>query len=94
MSASIDIHRIATLARLKLTEEEAASYEAQLGRILEYVDTLSRYDLNASQPTAHTMPVFDVLRVDEVREGLPQSATLSNAPRKAMDQFQIPKVVE
>ena len=94
MSASIDIHRIATLARLKLTPEEAAQYEAQLGRVLEYVDTLSRYDLSTAEPAAHAMDIYDVPRPDEPREGLTQEEALSNAPRKVADQFQIPKVVE
>jgi aspartyl-tRNA(Asn)/glutamyl-tRNA(Gln) amidotransferase subunit C len=94
MAASIDIHRIATLARLKLSPEEAAQYGAQLGRVLEYVDTLSRYDLGGAEPAAHAMEVFDVLRPDEPREGFTQEEALSNAPRKVADQFQIPKVVE
>lgn len=94
MSASIDIHRIATLARLELSPEEATQYGAQLGRVLEYVDTLSRYDLAGAEPAAHAMEIFDVLRTDEPREGFSQEEALSNAPRKVADQFQIPKVVE
>jgi Asp-tRNA(Asn)/Glu-tRNA(Gln) amidotransferase C subunit len=40
------------------------------------------------------MPVFDVLRVDEERPGFTQEQCLSNAPKRAGDQFQIPKVIE
>jgi aspartyl-tRNA(Asn)/glutamyl-tRNA(Gln) amidotransferase subunit C len=40
------------------------------------------------------MPVFDVMRTDIARPGFTQDEALSNAPRRAMDQFQIPKVIE
>lgn len=90
----INIPHVATLARLKLTEDEVARYDAQLDGILTYIDTLTKYDLGAVEPTAHAMPVFDVLRADEARPGFSQEEALSNAPRRAGDQFQIPKVIE
>lgn len=90
----INIPHIATLARLKLTAEEEAKYNAQLDGILAYIDTLTRYDLGTAEPTAHAMPVFDVLRPDEPRPGFSQEEALANAPRRVGGQFQIPKVVE
>jgi aspartyl-tRNA(Asn)/glutamyl-tRNA(Gln) amidotransferase subunit C len=89
----IDIHHIAKLSRLALTDEEAKRYEEQLNRILGYIDQLSSYPLDA-EPSAHAMPVFDVIRADVARPGFTQQEALSNAPRRAMDQFQIPKVIE
>jgi aspartyl-tRNA(Asn)/glutamyl-tRNA(Gln) amidotransferase subunit C len=94
MSApSIDIHHVAKLARLSLTDEEAALYQQQLSRVLAHIDQLSAHDL-AAEPSAHALPVFDVVRADVARPGLSQAAALQNAPRQAMDQFQIPKVIE
>ncbi|MCB1277062.1 Asp-tRNA(Asn)/Glu-tRNA(Gln) amidotransferase subunit GatC [Prosthecobacter sp.] len=90
----IDIYHVAKLARLDLTEEEAGHYGAQLDGILSYIDTLTRYDLDGVEPTAHAMPVYDVLRADEPRTGLSQDAALGNAPKRIKDQFQIPKVIE
>ncbi len=89
----IDIHHIAKLSRLALTAEEAKRYEEQLNRILGHIDQLSSYPLDA-EPSAHAMPVFDVIRADVARPGFTQQEALSNAPRRAMDQFQIPKVIE
>jgi aspartyl-tRNA(Asn)/glutamyl-tRNA(Gln) amidotransferase subunit C len=37
----IDIHHIAKLSRLALTDEEAKRYEEQLNRILGHIDQLS-----------------------------------------------------
>lgn len=90
---SIDIHHIAKLSRLALTEEEAVKYQDQLNRILGHIDQLSSHPLEA-EPSAHAMPVFDVMRTDIARPGFTQDEALSNAPRRAMDQFQIPKVIE
>lgn len=90
----INIPHIATLARLKLTDEEVGRYNSQLEGILTYIDTLTQYDLGTVEPTAHAMPVFDVLRADEARPGFSQEEALANAPRRAADQFQIPKVIE
>lgn len=93
-SHQIDIQHIAKLARLRLTEEEAGRYQTQLEGILSYIDTLSRYDLQGVEPTAHAMPVYDVLRADEPRSWFNQNAALLNAPKRHADQFQIPKVIE
>ena len=90
----IDIHHVARLARLALTDEEAKRFESQLDGILSYIDTLTRYNLDGVEPTAHAMPVYDVLRADEPRAGLTQDQALSNAPRRLADQIQIPKVIE
>lgn len=89
-----DIHRVATLARLELTDDEAARYQAQLGDILTYIGKLSEYDLGDAEPTAHAMPVFDVIRPDVTAPSLTPEAALSNAPKAVAGQFQIPKVIE
>lgn len=89
----IDIHHIAKLSRLALTDEEAKRYEEQLNRILGHIDQLSSHTLEA-EPSAHAMPIFDVIRADVARPGFTQQEALANAPRQAMDQFQIPKVIE
>ena len=90
----INIPHIATLARLKLTPEEATRYQQQLDGILTYIDTLAKYDLGEAEPTAHAMPVYDVLRPDEARPGFAQDEALANAPKRVANQFQIPKVIE
>lgn len=90
----INILHVAKLARLELSEEEAGHYARQLGNILTYIDTLTKYDLDGVEPTAHAIPVYDVLRADEERPGFSQEQALSNAPKRHADQIQIPKVIE
>jgi aspartyl-tRNA(Asn)/glutamyl-tRNA(Gln) amidotransferase subunit C len=94
MSGNIDIKRIATLSRLKLTAEEETLYAGQLTNILSHMDVLERYDLSAVEPSAHAMPVYDVWREDAARIAFTAEQALENAPRRSGDQFQITKVVE
>lgn len=93
-SSEIPIRHVATLARLELTDEEAVRYQEQIGQILHYIDVLGWHDLEGVEPTSHALPVLDVIRTDEARPGFSQAEALANAPRRALDQFQIPKVLE
>lgn len=90
----IDINNVATLARLALTDEEAACYRAQLDGILAYIDMLTDCDMDSVDTTAHAMPVFDVLRPDNPRASFDKVEALHNAPKQSGGQFQIPKVIE
>jgi aspartyl-tRNA(Asn)/glutamyl-tRNA(Gln) amidotransferase subunit C len=90
----IDIQRIATLSRLKLTDAEAALYSSQLDKILDYVNVLEKHDLSGVEPSAHARPVFDVWRDDVAAPSFTCEQALANAPRKSGDQFMIGKVVE
>jgi aspartyl-tRNA(Asn)/glutamyl-tRNA(Gln) amidotransferase subunit C len=89
----IDIHRIATLARLKLTEAEAAKYGAQLGNVLDYVAVLEQHDLGSAD-TPLSASAHDVWRDDEARESFTNEQALANAPKKSQGQFLMPRVVE
>jgi aspartyl-tRNA(Asn)/glutamyl-tRNA(Gln) amidotransferase subunit C len=94
MSAAIDIKRIATLSRLKLTAAEEELYTGQLANILKHMDVLGSYNLSKVEPSAHAMPVYDVWREDASRPSFDAEEALANAPRRSGDQFQITKVVE
>lgn len=90
----LDVRYIANLARIRLTDEEAATFQSQLGQVLDYVEQLDALDIDGVEPTAHANPVFNVLRKDMEQESLPQEKTLSNAPRSANGLFMVPKVIE
>jgi aspartyl-tRNA(Asn)/glutamyl-tRNA(Gln) amidotransferase subunit C len=90
----IDIHHVAKLARLKLSDAEAETYGRQLDHVLAYMAVLEKHDLDAAMPTAHAEAVFDVWRNDEPRDGFTNVQALANAPKKSQGQFQMPRVVE
>ena len=92
----MDIHKVANLARIELSDEEAEEFGGQLDQILKYVDQLNEIDIEGIEPTAHAAPVFDVYREDEVDPSriLSQAEVLGNAPATAHDQIKMPKVIE
>ena len=94
MRADFDVRYTAQLARLNLSEEEIAKFQAQLSQVLEYVEKLRAVDVSSVEPTAHTNPVFNVFRSDEPCDWFDQQTALANAPRQANGLFSVTKVVE
>lgn len=90
----IDVRYVAHLARLQLTAAEEQTFGAQLGQVLDYMAQLDELDVSAVEPTAHAVPLLNVLRADEVRPGLPHEQALQNAPAQANGLFLVPKIVE
>jgi aspartyl-tRNA(Asn)/glutamyl-tRNA(Gln) amidotransferase subunit C len=90
----IDVAYVARLARLDLTEEERARFQAQLGDIVGYVRQISRLDVSGIEPTSHAMTVHNVFRDDAVKPGLDPEVVRKNAPAILNGQFKVPRIVE
>ena len=45
-SPNLDVRDVARLARIELTDEEATTFQAQLGRVLEYVEQLKYFSIS------------------------------------------------
>jgi aspartyl-tRNA(Asn)/glutamyl-tRNA(Gln) amidotransferase subunit C len=93
-AAEIDVKYVAHLARISLSPDEEQKIGAQLGNILGYIEKLRELDVTGVEPTAHAMPLVNVVRTDEVRPSLPTEEALRNAPAKANGLFLVPKIVE
>ena len=89
-----EVTNIAFLARLELSDEENESLGGHLNRLLENFDLLKELDTENVEPTAHTIPVHNVLRPDVVRPSLPREDVLSNAPEQIDGTFEVPRIVE
>jgi aspartyl-tRNA(Asn)/glutamyl-tRNA(Gln) amidotransferase subunit C len=94
MNADFDVRYTAGLARLNLSDAEVAKFQAQLSQVLEYVEKLKSVDVSQVDATAHTNPVFNVVREDEPRDWFNTTQALANAPRQANGLFIVPKVIE
>src|SRR5262245_45944368 len=94
MSSAFDVSHIAELARLQLSAEETAKFQAQLGDVLAYVEKLEKVDVSGVEPTAHANAVFNVFREDAPRDWFEPKDALANAPRTANQLFIVPKVIE
>jgi aspartyl-tRNA(Asn)/glutamyl-tRNA(Gln) amidotransferase subunit C len=93
-SKDFDVEYVAELARIKLTQDEINTFESQLGQVLEHVAKLNELDVSQVEPMAHSFPIYNVFREDELRESLDREAALANAPHQAQGLFIVTKVVE
>jgi aspartyl-tRNA(Asn)/glutamyl-tRNA(Gln) amidotransferase subunit C len=95
MSLSIDqVRKVATLARLELSDADLATMQQQLSAILDYVDQLQQLNTDGVEPLAHPLPVQNVFREDEPRPSLPPDDALRNAPSRHGDYFGVPAVFD
>jgi len=79
-----EVRKIATLARLRLTPEQEATFAHQLGRIVDYIDQLQSF-------AAGTEPGFPAPPLAEAEDlpgpCLPRELFLANAPAVALGAF-------
>lgn len=94
MISDSEIRKLATLARLSVTQDELASYERDLNCILDYVKMLQNVDVKEIEPMSHVHGVSNVFREDEVEESLPLEQALSNAPEDHGRFFKTPLIIE
>lgn len=91
MLTADEVERIARLARLSLSEEEAAIYARQLSAVLDYAAELAAVDLVDISPTASVLPVRSVMRAgDAPGDPLPRALALANAPQADGAHFRVP----
>jgi aspartyl-tRNA(Asn)/glutamyl-tRNA(Gln) amidotransferase subunit C len=94
MSLSLDeVRRIATLARLELTDAEISKFQGELSRILEYVEQLKELDTTDVEPTSQVTGITIQTRVDEVREELPRDVMLASAIDVAEGHLKVKSVL-
>ena len=89
-----EIEHVANLARLNLTVEEKQRLTKELADIIGFADKLNELDTQGIEPTAHVLPISNVLRKDETRPSFDREAILSNAPISEGGCIKVPKIVE
>ncbi len=87
-----DVIHVANLARLTLSEEEVDLFTAQLRTVLDHAADVAALDLSHLAPTAHPLPVENVLRPDEPRPSLDRAEVLAAAPSVEDHRFRVPRI--
>ena len=88
------VAHIATLARIRLSEEELEPLANELSHILTWVDQLNEVDTSGVAPMASAAAASLPMRIDALTDGGCREAILGNAPRASRGFFTVPKVVE
>ena len=93
------VAKIASLARLKVSETEAAAMVGELNAILGWVEQLGEVDVTGVEPMTavienHLRLRDDVIDADPLTGGGIRDKVLANAPAPEHGFFGVPKVIE
>lgn len=88
------VKRVAHLARIALSDEEADRMMGELNGILGFVEQLSEVDVSDVEPMTSVTPMAMKKRQDVVTDGDKADDIVANAPETDRDFFLVPKVVE
>jgi len=88
------VRKVASLARLAVTEQDLDKYATQLNGILKWVEQLASVNTDNIEPLANVVNIELELREDVVNDGGKQADILANAPESLEGFFVVPKVVE
>jgi len=90
-----DVLKLASLSKLKLTDEEVEKFADELSAILGYVEILDKVDVAGLGPTYQVTGLKNVTRSDEVIDyGYAPEDLLKNAPAVENNQFKVKRVLE
>ncbi len=89
-----EVQHLARLARVGLSEDDIARFREQLSEILDYFQRLRQLDTDDVPPTAHTLPLHNVMREDEPRPSYNKEDVLANAPQREEDLFRVCTILE
>ena len=88
------VRRIATLARIRVEEEDVPRLQAELNGILGWIEQLNEVNVDGVEPLTGGARMAMKMRDDVVTDGGYPEKILANAPERIGDFFAVPKVVE
>ena len=88
------VKRVARLARIAVSEEEAERMTGELNGILGFVAQLDEVNVDGIEPMTSIIPMALRRRDDSVTDGAKAEDIIANAPASEENFFVVPKVVE
>ena len=88
------VKRVARLARIAVSEEDAERMTGELNTILGFVEQLNEVDVSGVEPMTSVIPMAMKKRADTVTDGSKAEDVVANAPATDENFFLVPKVVE
>lgn len=89
-----EVEKLAHLARLDFSEAEKISMQADMDKILGFVDKINELDLEGVEPLVYLNEDRNIMRADKVEQLISKDDALRNAPEKDSDYFRVPKVLK
>lgn len=95
MSLTLDqVHRVALLARIELSQAEAERTRDQLNGIFGLIEQMQAVDTSGVEPMSHAVDLSQRLREDKVTETDQRDAFQRVAPEVEAGLYLVPKVIE
>lgn len=93
------VTKIASLARIAISDDEANALVPELNNILGWVDQLGEVDVSGVEPMTAVIPNDlrmreDIINADPLTGGGVRDKILANAPDAEDGFFAVPKVIE
>ncbi len=88
------VKKVASLARIRMSDEELERMMPQLSKIIGFVEQLAEVNTDNVEPLANVVDITPELRKDVVNDGDCADKILKNAPEETQGYFVVPKVVE
>ncbi len=93
------VTKIASLARIAISDDEAGALVPELNNILDWVDQLGEVDVSGVEPMSAVIPNKlrmreDIINADPLTGGGVRDKILANAPDAEDGFFAVPKVIE
>ena len=88
------VRRLAALAALQLTAEDATRMAAELTQIVRHIDQLKAVDVSDVPPTVQVLGRDMPMRQDVTRPSLSQEQALDQAPHTQASGFAVPSYVD
>ena len=88
-----DVSKVATLARLTLTDDELATATTELGAMLDHFAEIDALDLDGVEPMNNPTHLINVMRDDVVGETLDHDEVMAAAPMAVDDRFRVPPII-
>ena len=87
--------KIASLAKLELTDQEIKEYSKDLTNILKWMEELKEVDVSNVQPVT-SITKNELYEREDIpyKNTVEQEKILLNAPEKVGEYFTVPKVIE
>lgn len=89
-----DVLKLAQLARLDLSDEEAEAFRKEMSAILDYVAQLNDADVAGLGPTSQVTGLKNVMREDEVKDyGVSPAELLRIAPKSQDGHIKVKRMI-
>ena len=89
-----DVRRIAELAHIDISQEQAVQMQGELNDIFKMIERIQAVDTEGVEPMMHPHDGVQRLREDKVVFGNDRAENMKNAPEEFEGMFLVPQVIE